>query len=245
MYLNCWPKIQSIIVLLNNPWVIKEESEEIPKTSSSTVTVKLGEPYLQLEPIDTQKTHHPFSITVYAINEYGKPLSLTSPVCLDDYTHTIEGSLTFNGTQTTGTATINSVPNRGINRITAIADGISGMSNLFLIFASDSCHHNIDIPINSGTITCDIDPTTIGKDYYIDITEDITGTVTLPEGNVGLGLSIDVYTEEGEIEGNLPSSFKVYAGYREEDMGNIDESTLRLYHRSRFLLVIEKRTWAT
>jgi len=215
-------------IFIKNPYVIKQDSEEIPKTLGSTITVRLGEPYLRFETISTQKTHTPFPITIYAIDPYGEPMSLTSTIALDDYTHTIEGSLTFNGTYTKGTVSISSVPNRGINRITAKTDGISGISNPFLIFASDPFHHKIDIPTDSGTITCDIDPSTIGEDYYIDIAEDITGTVTLLEGNVGLGLSIDVYTEEGEISGEI-SPFKVEIPYREEDLGNINEATLRLY----------------
>lgn len=216
-------------ISITNPWIIKQISEERPKTSNSTITVRLGEPYLQFKPIGTQSTHNPFPITIYALNEMGEPMNLTAAVTLSDLTNTIEGFLTFNGTNTTGMVTIGSIPNGGLNRIKAIANGVSGESNEFLIFAKDSCVHNIEIPTQSGTVSLHIDPSIIGKDYYIDVTGDITGTITLPDESVGLGVSIDLYTEDGEAEGTLLSSFKLEMSYKEEELGGVDETTLRLY----------------
>ncbi|MEW6103143.1 MAG: T9SS type A sorting domain-containing protein [bacterium] len=174
-------------------------------------------------------THKPFLITLYAKDSQGNPLFLISDITLDDYTHTIFGSLSLNGTYTTGTATILQSPNKGLNRIIAITGTISGVSNQFITFANESSEHKIGIPSTVGTITIEIGSSTFGNDYYVDVDDNLSGIIELPEGNIGMGIGIEVSTSSGKIEGSLTFSFRVEIPYQEESLGDIDEKTLRLY----------------
>ncbi|MEW6007961.1 MAG: hypothetical protein AB1595_07465 [bacterium] len=211
----------------SNGYLIREFSKEGLLPSFSTITIATTLPYLEFEDIPNQLTHKPFLITLYAKDSQGNPLFLNSAIDLDDYTHTIIGSITMSGTYTTGTATIFQTTNKGINRIMANVGTISGISNQFIVFADDSYEHKVEIEARSGTITIDMGSSTIGEDWYVEV-EDVSSTIELPEGNIGIGIKIEVSTNSGTIEGSLASSFRVDVSYKDEDLGGMDEETLFL-----------------